>query len=80
MRWARNLAQQDMFKGAPLPPLGPSLCKAHGGGYEIGAQIAVSPTHSPRGIYYRVHLTLRLWHARLFQVYVSDLRLLACAY
>ena len=80
MRWALNLAQQAKFEGAPLPPLGPSLRKAHGGGYEIGAQITVSPTHSPRGFYCRVHLTLGLWHAQLLQVYVSDLRLQACAY
>ena len=49
MRWAFNVAQQDKSKGAPLPPLGPSPRKAHGGGYEIGAQITASPTHSPRG-------------------------------
>ena len=60
MRWARNLAQQDKPKGAPLPPLGPSPRRAYGGGCEVGAQIAVSPTHSPRGIYYRVDLVLAL--------------------
>ena len=60
MRWARNLVQRDKSKGAPLPPLGPSPRRAYRGGYEIGAQITVSPTHSPRGIYYRVDLVLAL--------------------